>query len=118
MGLATSLKKVASKAISKFGGDVTIRFVAAGAYDTATGEVTETETDTVVKGIVEGVSEREVNELIRTTDKRLTVAANDLTTAPSTKDRVVISSVVYQIIRVNTTEQDNIAITYELTLRA
>jgi hypothetical protein len=56
--------------------------------------------------------------LIQAGDKRLTVAANDLATAPETKDRVVISSVVHQIVRVETTEQDNTAITYELILRA
>jgi len=39
-------------------------------------------------------------------------------TAPETKDRIVISSVVHQIIQVNTIEQDNTAIVYELILRA
>jgi hypothetical protein len=59
-----------------------------------------------------------VNELVQQGDKRLTVAAKDLPSAPETKDRVVISTVVHQIIRVETTEQDNTAITYELILRA
>ena len=40
---------------------------------------------------------REVNELVQAGDKRLTVAADDLATAPETKDRVVISGVVHQI---------------------
>jgi len=48
----------------------------------------------------------------------VTVAADDLATAPETKDRVVIGSVVHQIIRVETTEQDNSAIIHELILRA
>jgi hypothetical protein len=51
-------------------------------------------------------------------DKRLTIAAADVTTAPETKDRIVISSVVHQIIEVKTIEQDNTAITHELILRA
>jgi hypothetical protein len=38
--------------------------------------------------------------------------------APSTADRVVINTVSHQIIRVQTIEQDNTAITYELILRA
>lgn len=118
MALADSLRKVANKAITKFGGDVTIRFVTAGVYNTTTGQVAETESDTVTKGVVENVSDREVDELIKTNDKRLTVAASSLDSAPGTKDRVVIDSVVYQIIQVNTTEQDNKAITYELILRA
>ena len=118
MALADSLKKVASKVITKFGGDVTVRIVTAGAYDTSDGTVAETESDTTIKGVLEDVNLREVNELVQAGDKRLTVAADDLTTAPETKDRVVIGSVVHQIIRVETIEQDNTAITYELILRA
>ena len=118
MALADSLRKVASKVVTKFGGDVTVRIVTAGAYDTSDGTISETESDTTIKGILEDVSLREVNELVQAGDKRLTVAADDLTTAPETKDRVVISSVVHQIIRVETREQDNTAITYELILRA
>ena len=118
MGLAQSLEKVAGTVIAKFGGDVTVRYVSAGTYNATTGAITETASDTDVKGVLEGVSVREVNELIQQGDKRLTVAAIDLPSAPETKDRVVISTIVHQIIRVETTEQDNTAITYELILRA
>ena len=118
MGIASSLVNVADKVISKFGGDVTIRFVAAGDYDTSDGTVAETNTDSEVKGILEDVVSREANELVQAGDKRLTVAAKDLDSAPGTKDKVVISTVVHQIISVETTEQENTAITYELILRA
>ena len=118
MSLAKSLEKVASKVIGKFGGDVTIRYVTAGSYNTTTGAISETVSDTDIKGVLENVNLREVNELIQAGDKRLTIAANDLAAAPETKDRVVISSVVHQIVRVETTEQDNTAITYDLILRA
>ena len=118
MALAGSLAKVASTLIGKFGADVTVRFVTAGAYNTTTGTVTESTSDTSIKGLVEGVTSTEVDELIKRTDKRLTVAADDLTTVPAPKDRVVISSVEYQIITVNTQEQEGTAITYELFLRA
>lgn len=118
MSLAKSLEKVAGKVIGKFGSDVTIRYVTAGTYNTTTGASTETTSDTAIKGILEGVSKAEVNDLIEAEDKRLTVAADDLATAPGTKDRVVISSVVYQIIAVNINEHDNTAITYELILRS
>jgi len=117
MGLAQSLEKVAGTVISKFGGDVTIRYVTAGVYNTTTGASTETTSDSVVKGVLEGVSKGEVNGLIQGEDKRLVVAAKDLPSAPGTKDRAVISTVVYQIITVNTVEQEGIAITFELILR-
>ena len=118
MALADSLRKVASKVITKFGGDVTVRIVTAGSYNTTTGTVGESVSDTEIKGVLQDIALREVNGLIQAGDKRLTVAASDLTTAPETKDKVVISSVVHQVITVETTEQDNTAITHELILRA
>jgi uncharacterized protein with GYD domain len=118
MSLAKALEKVADKVVSKFGGDVTIRYVTAGAYDTSDGSIAETEDDTDVKGVVVDVNVRETNELIQAGDKKLTVAAKELSSAPETKDRVVISSIVYQIIQVETIEQANDAIIYELILRA
>ena len=118
MGLAQKIANVAGTVVAKVGGDVTVRYVSAGTYNATTGAITETTSDTDVKGVLEGVSVREINELIQQGDKRLTVAATDLPSAPGTKDRVVISTIVHQIIRVETTEQDNTAITYELILRA
>ena len=118
MGLASSLEKVASNVIEALGADVTIRYVTAGAYNTTTGVIGESENDTNIKGVVENIKQSEVNELIQASDKRLIVAAKELATAPETKDRVVISSVVHQIIQVETIDQDNTAITYELVLRA
>jgi hypothetical protein len=117
MGLATSLRKVSSKLMSKFGGEVTIRRITVGAYNTSTGTAAETTSDTVLRGVVEDVSVREVNDLIQSGDKRLTVAAADVATVPSTADRVLISGVTHQVIRVTTVEQDNEPITHELILR-
>lgn len=118
MALSSSLRKVANKVVSKFGGDVTVRIVTGGSYNTTTGAITETESDTTVKGVLSDVSLKEANELIQAGDKRLLIAAAAVTTAPETKDRIVISSVVHQIIQVNVTEQANTAIVYELILRA
>lgn len=118
MALASPLRKVASKLMARFGGIATIRRVATGSYDPATGTIAETNTDTTVRGVLEDVNIREVNELIQAGDKRLIVAAADLATAPTTVDKVLINSVVHQIIRIQTIEQDNTAITYEMILRA
>jgi hypothetical protein len=118
MALASPLRKVASKLMARFGGAVTIRYVATGTYNATTGIIAETNTDTTVRGVLEDVNIREVNELIQAGDKRLIVAAADLTTAPTTVDKVLINSVVHQIIRIQTIEQDNTAITYEIILRA
>jgi hypothetical protein len=118
MALATSLRKTASKVINRFGGDVTYRQVSGGAYNTTTGAITETETDTAIKGVVDAVRKQELNELVHEQDKKLIIAASDLTITPSLSDRVVISSIVHQIVKINVIEQDNTAIAVELFLRA
>jgi hypothetical protein len=117
MSLANPLRKVASKIMAKFGGVVTIRRITMGAYNTTTGTATETIADTIIRGILEDVNIREVNDLIQAGDKRLTIAAADIVNAPITADKVLIGAVVHQVIRVTTTEQDNNAISYELILR-
>jgi hypothetical protein len=117
LALANPLRKVASKLMAKFGGVVTINRVTAGVYNPATGTASEVVAGTVVRGVMEDVNVREVNDLIQSGDKRLTVAAADLAAVPSTADRVVVGSVTHQIIRVTTIEQDNTPITYELILR-
>jgi hypothetical protein len=118
MTLANPLRKVASKLMAKFGGVATIRRVTPGVYNPTTGTTTETIADTAVRGVLEDVSVREVNDLTQSGDKRLTIAAADVTTAPVTADRVLIGGITHQVIRVTTIEQDNTAITHELILRA
>jgi len=117
MVLATPLRKVASKLMARFGGEVTIRRVTLGTYNTTTGTAAETTSDTVLRGVLEDVALREVNDLIQAGDKRLIIAAADAAAVPTTADRVIISTRSLQIIEVRTIEQDNEPITYELILR-
>ena len=117
MSLANALKKAASKTLSKLGGDVTIRQVTAGSYNTTTGAITETTSDTTIKGVLDNVSRSQVNDLIESQDKILTISANDITFVPTTKDRVIISSVEFKIISVSVNEQYNTPISFELVLR-
>ena len=118
MALASSLQKVASKIVGKFGGAITFTVVTAGAYNTTTGAITETTTTTTIRGVLDAVSTREVNDLVQATDKSLTVAAADLAAAPTPADRVTIGGIIHQIISVDKVEQDNQAIIYTLILRA
>ena len=117
MSLANALKKAASKTLSKLGGDVTIRRVSTGSYNTTTGAITETTSDTTIKGVLNNVSRSQVNDLIESQDKILTISANDITFIPTTKDRVVISSVEFKIISISVNEQNNTPISFELVLR-
>lgn len=118
MALATSLRKVASKLMGKFGGVATIRTVTPGIYNPTTGTVNETTSDAAMRGVLEDVNLSEINDLIQATDKRLLIAAADVSAAPTTADEVLITGTTYQVIRVTTIEQDNTPITYELILRA
>ena len=104
--------------MGKFGGALTYRRVSSGTYNASTGAITETTTDYNLRGVLQDVKAREVNELIQAGDKRLYIAATDLAVTPSTADRVIIAAVSHQIINVQTIEQDNQSITYELVLRA
>ena len=118
MTLATPLRKVATKLMSKFGGDVTLRTVTPGIYNPTTGTASEVTSDASIKGVLEDVNAREVNDLVRGDDKKLTVAASALAAVPGLDDKVLISSVTHQIVRIETVEQDNQAIVYEIYLRA
>jgi len=117
MSLAKALKKAASASLKKLGGDVIIRQVTAGAYNTTTGAITESTSDTTIKGALSNVSKNQVNDLIESQDKLLTISAGDLTFAPTTKDRVVISNVEFKIIQVIVNEQNNTPISFDLILR-
>ena len=117
MSLANPLRKVASKLMAKFGGVATLCRVTPGIYNPTTGTVSETTSDTELRGVLEDVNLREVNDLIQAGDKRLTIAAADTAAPPTMADRVIIESRTLQVIQVRTIEQDNTAITYELILR-
>jgi hypothetical protein len=117
MTLASPLRKVASKLMAKFGGVATLRRVTPGIYNPTTGTVSETTSDTALRGVLENVALREVNDLIQAGDKRLIIAAADTAAVPTTADRVIISNRTLQVIEVRTIEQDNEPITYELILR-
>jgi|TARA_R100000030_G_scaffold3171_1_gene2419 hypothetical protein len=126
MSLKAALRKVADTAIKKVGGDVTVNFVTRGAYNTTTGEVAESITSETVKGVLDDVKKSELNDLAYGAnkvghlqiDKRLTVSALSLGSEPLPDDKVTIESKIYQIVTVETIEQDNEAIVYDIYLRA
>ncbi|MGI9313569.1 MAG: hypothetical protein ACR2PN_02605 [Luminiphilus sp.] len=118
MGLANSLRKVANKTVQKLGGDITYRRIVASSYDTSSGAISESITLSTIKGVIEDVNASEVNDLVKSTDKRLTIAAAALDFAPSTSDEVQITGNIHQIIQIQTIEQDNQNISYVLVLRS
>jgi len=118
MGLASSLRKVANKTVQKLGGDITYRRITASSYDTSSGSIVESITTFAIKGVIEDVKASEVNDLVKSTDKRLTIAAAALDFVPSTGDEALIAGNIHQIIQIQTIEQDNQNISYVLVLRS
>ena len=115
MGISSALKKVLTN--KKLSADITFRSVSAGSYNTTTGVITETNTDTTIKGVLEDINLREVNELIESTDKKIQIAAASLSSTPTTKDKVIVGSVTYSIIRVETNQLANDKLTFVCYLR-
>ena len=115
MGLSSALKKVLTN--KKLAADVTFRSVSAGSYNTTTGVITETNTDTSIKGVLEDINNREINELIEATDKKIQIAAASLSTTPTTKDKVIVGSITYSIIRVETNQFANEKLSFVRYLR-
>lgn len=118
MALGDLIAKVLPKAFAKVGTQVTFRSVSIGTYNTANGTVGETNTDTEHTGILSNVSEREVNDLVQASDKILTVPAEQFASRPSNRDKIVIGSVVHQIINLRVQELTGVDLIYEFILRA
>ena len=117
MSLANALKKAASASLKKLGGDVTIKRFTDGVYDPISGTFFKNESTVTTKGVIGNVSRNQVNDLIESQDKTITISAGDLTFVPTTKDRVVISSVEFKIIQVLINEQNNTPLSFDLILR-
>ncbi len=118
MALGDLIAKALPKAFAKVGTEVTFRSVAVGAYNTSTGTVAETNTDTEHTGTLSDVSLRQVNELIQAGDKILTVPASEFAARPDNKDKIVISTVVHQVITIRIEELNGVDLLYEFVLRA
>ena len=115
MGLSSALKKVLTN--KKLAADITFRSVSAGSYNTTTGVITETNTDTTIKGVLEDINLREVNELIEATDKKIQIAAASLSSTPTTKDKVIVGSITYSIVRIETNQFANEKLSFVCYLR-
>ena len=79
--------------------------------------MSEVKSDVSIKGVVSNVTRSEVTDLVSSQDKRVTISAGDITFTPTTFDRVVISGTEYKVVQLNTNEQNNTAISFDIFLR-
>ena len=111
-------RQASSNILRAFGGSITYQQIATGLYNSSTGTISETITEHTIKGFLENVVNAEVNELISQNDKKLNVSAQDLTFTPTTKDKIIISSIEYKIIQIDTDMAENTDVKYIFYLRA
>ena len=78
----------------------------------------------VVEDIFDGMggkstakNKSDLNALVQSGDKRVTISAADVTTKPTTKDLVIISSVRHQIVDIKTQQAQGTDVSYELYVR-
>lgn len=122
MGALDSLTKVADRLVGTFGKVVTLRTYTES-YDPATGANTLTAVDTSVKALVEEYPARDTKggetsgDGIVRGDRKVTIAADALTAAPTTEAKVVIGSVEYAIVKIDTQYATEDAALYILQCR-
>lgn len=115
--LDAPLRKVARAVLATFGTSVTVRRVSGTAYNTATGTMTPTTSDTVLKARIDEYRDRELSDTIHAGDRKVTIAAVDLAFTPTVDDRLVIASVEYDIIRVQPELATDLAAIHVLQVR-
>ena len=114
-------RKLSVKLIEKFGKQITLRFVSAGAYDPDTLSSAITPTDQTVRAIIEQYRARfqmgETGSAVREGDRQAWIAAKGLTRAPTTADRVVIDSEEYEILNLDPVYSGDQVAIYALHVR-
>jgi hypothetical protein len=117
VSLDSALRGVAKSVLGQLGTSVSVRVVTAGNYDTTTGTASDTTADTSCKANLRDIAGSELFGLAEITDQVCMVAASALSAAPKPRDKVVISSAVYDIIEVRTHRAKDLAVAYDLIIR-
>lgn len=115
--LDAPLRTVAQTILRTFGTSVTLRRVTGTAYNTSTGTMTPTTSDTVVKARIDEYRDRELSDTIHAGDRKVTVAAADLSFTPTVDDVLLIASVPYDVIRVQPELATDLAAIHVLQVR-
>jgi ABC-type branched-subunit amino acid transport system substrate-binding protein len=106
----------ALRLINRYGGDVTLRTVTTGDYNEGT--ATQTTSDQTVKGVISNYTAYDLaNTLVQADDRRVTIAASGLTSAPTSNDLVVIGNVVGRVVMVTPTAPSGTPLVYDLQVR-
>ncbi len=115
--LDTALRKVGKTILGTFGTSVTVRRVMVGEYNTTTCAPLRTELDKTVKGRLDEYRQHEFGELVSVGDRKLTVAASDLSFEPTSSDQVVIGTNTYRVVSVKAPQATDQAAVFVMQIR-
>lgn len=102
---------------TRHGTEATFRDVSLGSYDPEAGTASDGETDTTVRGFLHSYRLDEVGEGIDVEDQKYMLPASEISVEPTTEDRLLIGSVVYEIVNVGRMEKHASAHIYPLQIR-
>jgi len=118
MGLQTTIQNAVSGAKTAtldLWSDVTYNSIGNSVYSTATGSVTNSQTDASIKALISGYESEQVdNDIIYVTDKKALVVQSELSVTPDTTDKITISGKIHDIVSV---KEDAANATWEIQLR-
>ncbi len=101
----------------RHGTEATFRDVSLGSYDPEAGTASDGEADTTVNGFLHSYGLDEVGEGIDVEDQKYMLPASEISVEPTTEDRLLIGSVVYEIVNVGRVEKHASAHIYPLQIR-
>ncbi len=100
------------------GRSVTLTTVTAGAYDPQTGAAATTTTTATVDALIEEYDGADLLAGLGVAgDKKVTIPAAQLATAPKPTDKVTVAGIVYAVVSVRSDEAGGVAIIYTLQCR-
>lgn len=117
MTLDARARATAARLMAKYAKSVTYTSMVAGAYNPATGTVTQTETAYPIKALIEDFGFRNAGAgfvlgLIREGDKQITIAALGLAFVPQTGDKVTSDGVTYTATNIKATYSGELVALY------
>ena len=116
MSLSSTLKKVSSNILVKFGAPVTFSQETYTSFDPENGKTVSTTSTFTVNGVVDFYSKDEVNgTTILSGDIKLIIESNG--NVPTNEDVATIESIDYRVMNVLHVSPAGVAIIYEVQLR-
>lgn len=118
------MASTALRLIERFGQSITISRIVPGEYDPETGETSGDTTESQAgQAVLMAYTAKDAGEgfepgtLIRAGDKKVMLAAKDLSWAPAAGDTVLAQGVTWQIVNVKANNPAGTPLTYEMQAR-